>query len=67
MLYKKYHRKHTRRFKKGVKLGQNNCCEVTREPYRIGRSIEIEINYRYIWTIVDVSGKIYYNKYPYVI
>lgn len=63
MLYKKYHRKHARQFKKGVKLCYNcyNQVEVTKEPYRFGRSIEIEVNDRYIWTIVSISGKIHYN------
>ena len=60
MLYKKYHRKHVRKFKKGVKCS-NIQVEVTKEPYKFGRSIEIEVDNRYIWTIVSISGKIHYN------
>ena len=59
MLYKKYHRKYARQFKKGVKLHNRN--EVTKEPYLIGRSVEIEVDGKYILTIVFPSGKI--NKY----
>ena len=64
MLYKKYHRNYVRQFKKGVKLLNRN--EVTKEPYLIGRSIEIEVN-RYILTIVSASGKIHYREYLYVV
>lgn len=64
MLYKKYHRNYVRKFKKGVKLRYHySQVEVTKEPYRFGRSIEIEVDNRYIWTIVSISGKILYSIY----
>ena len=77
MLYKKYHRNFVRQFKKGVKLfigsivrlsndlSINEHREITKEPFWFGIRVEIEVDGKYILTIVFPSGKI--NKYIRVI